>query len=467
MHGARSIFALIATHIRRCKIPDCFRYGMMLMTRSKSIRPVVLAAVLLSGLLAATLHAHDSPADVTIQTYVKAEGQILHLLARVPLASIRDVEWPLASDDVLDASRASETLTAAATRALGNEVRVFAGDAALPPAHLASVRATPADDKSFETYERASALFGANAATPSGVHISTGFLDAQFDFPLPSADARISIDPRWGPKLGNKPVTVIRLMLPDGAVRPFDLEGSPGVVQLDPSWTQAALRFVKLGFEHILSGTDHLLFLFALVVPFRKPRHLLVVITAFTVAHSITLIASAYDFAPQSGWFPPIVETLIAASIVYMTLENMVGIDLRRRWLVTFGFGLVHGFGFSFALKQTLQLAGAHLLTSLLSFNVGVELGQLMVLAIIVPVLAIVFAFVPERMGVIFLSALVAHTGWHWLLDRASILRRYRFQWPDSVPQLIVSGPAVFLGLLLASWLLITLLTRARARVRA
>jgi len=102
-----------------------------------------------------------------------------------------------------------------------------------------------------------------------------------------------------------------------------------------------------LGFFHILDGTDHLLFLFCLVIPFRRFRALIPVVTAFTVAHSITLIASAYNLAPDALWFPPLIETLIAMSIVYMALENIVGgATVQRRWMITFGFGLVHGFGF-------------------------------------------------------------------------------------------------------------------------
>ena len=94
----------------------------------------------------------------------------------------------------------------------------------------------------------------------------------------------------------------------------------------------------------------------------------------------MTLIASAYGMAPDSLWFPPLIETLIAISIVYMAFENIVGAKLQRRWVVTFAFGLVHGFGFSFLLRERLQFAGDHLVASLLAFNVGVEIGQLLVL---------------------------------------------------------------------------------------
>jgi len=105
--------------------------------------------------------------------------------------------------------------------------------------------------------------------------------------------------------------------------------------------------------------------------------------------------------------------------------------SVQRRWMIAFGFGLVHGFGFSFALRQSLQFAGSHMLTSLLSFNVGVELGQLLVLILLIPVLQLFFRYaVAERMGTIILSAIVAHTAWHWMLDRGSVLRQFRFEWP-------------------------------------
>ncbi len=226
--------------------------------------------------------------------------------------------------------------------------------------------------------------------------------------------------------------TVLRFLPPGGAVRAYEFSGDPGVVRLDPSWFQASLSFIHMGFDHILDGTDHLLFLLCLVIPFRRFRALIPVVTAFTVAHSITLIASAYGFAPDVGWFPPLIETLIAVSILYMALENIVGgATVPRRWMMAFGFGLVHGFGFSFALRQSMQFAGAHMLASLLSFNIGVELGQLLVLLVMIPVLNALFRHVvEERMGTIILSAFVAHTAWHWMLDRADAMRRFPFHWP-------------------------------------
>jgi hypothetical protein len=235
-------------------------------------------------------------------------------------------------------------------------------------------------------------------------------------------------------RLAARVVTTLRFLPPGGAVRAYEFEGDPGVVPLDPRWHQAAWRFVESGFRHILDGADHLLFLLCLVIPFRRIRPLIGVVTAFTVAHSVTLAASAYGLAPDALWFPPLIETLIALSIVWMALENIAGVTPQnRRWMFALGFGLVHGFGFSFALRQTLQFAGEHLLTSLLAFNIGVEFGQLLVLLILVPALGLLFRYVvAERIGTIILSAIVAHTAWHWMMDRGAILAEFDIQWsPD------------------------------------
>ena len=258
-------------------------------------------------------------------------------------------------------------------------------------------------------------------------------------------------------------------MPPGTGARAFEFHGNPGLVRLDPRWHQAALRFVESGFFHILDGTDHLLFIFCLVIPFRRISTLAWIVTSFTVAHSITLIASAFGHPPGGLWFPPLVETLIAISILYMALENIVGSNVRRRWMITFAFGLVHGFGFSFVLRETLQFAGQHLVTSLLAFNVGVELGQLLVLALLVPALNLLFRYVvPERIGTIILSALVAHTGWHWMLERFDILRQFAWPTPDAAG--LASALRWVMAILIAAgviWLVRARLNRRTRRRRS
>jgi hypothetical protein len=192
---------------------------------------------------------------------------------------------------------------------------------------------------------------------------------------------------------------------------------------------------VKSGFRHILDGWDHLLFLLCLVLPFRRLSWTLVgVITAFTVAHSITLIAAAYGVVPSGNWFPPLVETLIAASIIYMAIENVLRPNLARRWVATAAFGLIHGFGFSFVLASEMQLAGEHLLVSLLAFNIGIELGQLAFIAVAIPLLALAISRLrlSEAVVTAAVSVFVGHAAWHWLTERWEALATAN--WPQPEP---------------------------------
>ena len=406
-----------------------------------------LAAALAVG-SPAGLAAHDIPVDVAVQVFVKPEAPRLRLLVRVPLEAMRDVDVPHRAGGLVELSRVDGALRDAAMLWVGDNIEIFEGETRLPAPRLVAARVALLSDRSFESYDQALAgVTGPPLPDDTNLFWNQGLLDILFEYPIRSDRSDLSIHPRLA-RLGVRVATVLRFLPPGGSVRAFEYSGDPGLVRLDPRWHQAALRFVESGFLHILDGTDHLLFLLCLVIPLRRVRPLLVVVTSFTVAHSITLIAAAHGLGPDALWFPPLIETLIAMSIVYMALENVVraadnapstsgasrtlgAAGIRRRWMITFAFGLVHGFGFSFALRQTLQFAGSHLLTSLLSFNAGVELGQILVLALLVPLLYALFRFViAERTGTIVLSALVAHTGWHWMIERADRLRQFRVRWP-------------------------------------
>jgi hypothetical protein len=399
----------------------------------------IMAAVSLIASRAA--FAHDIPSDVTVQAFVKPSGEHLDLLIRVPMNAMRDTEFPEYGAGYLDLDRVDASLREAATVWIASFIEIYEDEARLPSPSIVEVRASLESDKSFASYDEALAhVTGPRLTNRVQVYWNQPMLDVLFEYPIRSDQSRFSIHPGLA-RLGLHVITALRFLPPNGAIRAFEFVGDPGLVRLDPRWYQASLTFVKLGFFHILDGTDHLLFLFCLVIPFRSLRKLIPVVTSFTVAHSITLIGSAYNLAPDFLWFPPLIETLIAMSIVYMALENIVGgIGVQRRWMITFGFGLVHGFGFSFALRRTLQFAGSHLLSSLLSFNIGVELGQLLVLGLLIPLLHAFFRYaVAERMGTIILSALVAHTGWHWMIDRGENLGQFRFVWPALTAAVLAS----------------------------
>lgn len=169
------------------------------------------------------------------------------------------------------------------------------------------------------------------------------------------------------------------------------------------------------GVEHIWGGLDHLLFLLGLVLVGGTVRGLVGVITAFTVAHSITLGLAVLGIWAPSG---DIVEPLIALSVAYVAIENWFVQDANKRWPLTFAFGLVHGFGFAGALGE-LHLPRGEVPGMLLAFNLGVEAGQLVVLALVLPLLfwARKRAWFRDT-GVKAISAVVALFGLWWFVTR-------------------------------------------------
>ena len=375
--------------------------------------------------------AHEIPADVTVQVFVKPDAETLRMIVRVPLISMRDYDFPAREPGYLIVSEAEPLIQEAAVEWIANYVQMYEGNELLARPVLAAARIAIPGDRAFRSYDDAieNAL---SAPLPDDIDLppQQAMLDVVLEWTITSEESDFSIDPLFA-QLGIRTVTVLRFLPAGGTERAFQYSGNPGLVRLDPRWHQAAWRFVVLGFDHILDGIDHLLFLFCLVVPFRSFRALVPIITSFTAGHSITLIAAALGLTPQALWFPPLIETLIALSIVYMAFENILGAKLKNRWMIAFSFGLVHGFGFSFALSEVLQFGGSHLLTSLVSFNVGVEFGQLFVLALTVPLLEFLFRKVlPEVGGIVVLSALLAHTGWHWMTERGGQLIQYDFRAP-------------------------------------
>jgi hydrogenase/urease accessory protein HupE len=178
---------------------------------------------------------------------------------------------------------------------------------------------------------------------------------------------------------------VVEVAWPPIVYAPFTLSGPSEIVLPPPSAAVGFWRtvwdFVRWGMHHIFIGYDHIAFLLALLLAARKLMEMVKIATSFTVAHSLTLLLSALDVIRIK---PQITESLIAASIVYVALENFWLREARYRWVLTFMFGLVHGLGFSSVLKERLA-ASSGILVPVVSFNLGVELGQIAILLVAFP----------------------------------------------------------------------------------
>ena len=382
------------------------------------------------------LQAHEVPQRVAIRAFVQRDGRALRMLVRVPLEAMRDIDFPLHDDGSLDLVGARGLLAEAAETWIVTAIRITADGTTLPAPRISGARLALPSDRAFSTFADARASFAKTPLSTEFIPWKQALLDVQLDYTLPDSAARLVLHPDFA-NLGIRTTSVLRLISANGTERVLTFEGNPESVALDPAWYQTAVQFIRDGFRHILGGVDHLLFVLCLVFPVRRWRSLVTLVTAFTLAHSLTLAAAALGFTPSALWFPPLVEVLIAASIVWLCIENVVLPEerLAARWPMAFAFGLVHGFGFSFALGTTLQFAGDNLVTALAAFNVGVELGQLLVLACALPVLWLARRYVGmerERLITIVGSVIVAHTAWHWLTARIEALGEYRgsVTWP-------------------------------------
>ena len=374
--------------------------------------------------------AHEIPPSVKIQIFVRPEGQTLRVLVRVPLEAMRDTTIPTRDKGYLDLDQIEPLLRNATSLWITNYMEIYEENRKLENVEIITSRVSLPSNRSFERYDLALAhITGPRLSLNTNLYWEQGVLDTLFQYSINSERSDFSINPSLE-RLGLQVINVLTFISHDGLIHNFNFPGNPGRIPLDPNSYEVGFKFVKLGFFHILDGLDHLLFLFCLIVPFRKIRSLVLIVTSFTVAHSITLMASAFGYSPDTLWFPPLVETLIALSIIYMAFENIAGATLKRRWMITFFFGLIHGFGFSFILRETLQFAGTHLNVSLVAFNIGVELGQLLVIAIVVPLVGFFFRVgVSEKLGTIYISALITHSAWHWMVERVEQLRQFSF--PD------------------------------------
>ncbi|MFL6798930.1 MAG: HupE/UreJ family protein [Xanthobacteraceae bacterium] len=419
----------------------------------------LLAVALLCSLISRRVNAHEIMTDVRMNAFVNPQGNKLELLLRIPLGAMSEVEFPTRGNGYLDLARADESLRSAVQLHVIENISLYENNTALPAPRIIAVRVSLPSDRSFGSFAEARAhVEGPPLPQMMDLSWQDQLLDVLLEYRIKSDLSEFALDMRLE-RLGRSVAVALRFLPPGGAVRAFELRGDTGVVHLDPSWHQAAFIFIAAGFWHILGGFDHLLFLGCLVFPFRRLQPLVIIVTAFTLGHSISLIAAARGFVPDGLWFPPLIETLIAVTILYMALENIVlaaapmfrgaqqpgaphetamqenavqgnGIQdnarLSRRWMIAFAFGVVHGFGFSFALSESLQFAGDHLLAGLFAFNLGVEIGQISVLLVSVPLLNLLFDRVlPERLGIIMLSALVAHIAWHWMLERGADLAKF------------------------------------------
>jgi hypothetical protein len=382
------------------------------------------AALLLALTMQAVLVAHDIPDEIVVQSYVRPQQNQLQVLLRIPLLAVTDANLPKDGTGYLAMPYIDPALGEAANQ-ISNGIVFLEGDERLTRYDMANARISLPSDRSFDTYEGAVArVRGAKLPDTTKVYYNQGFLDLELHFPIQSDRSAFSMRVLFGRGLATRTATYINFIRPDGQVRAFRIHDDTPLVRLDPEAHQAAWVFLQDGFYRFLDGLDHLLFVIALALPFRRARDLVKPFAAFALAHSLTLTLAAFGLATMDTWFAPTIGALIALSLVYVSIENGMNAGRRHRWVVALVFGLFHGLGFAIALQDSLQFAGSHPIAALAAYNVGLELGTLIILAIFVPAANLLFSTVlSERAGIIVSSVLIGHAGWHWMTERMAIAR--------------------------------------------
>jgi hypothetical protein len=249
-----------------------------------------------------------------------------------------------------------------------------------------------------------------------GADIGEPKTSLSYELHCPAAPGRLAIEEDWTELFGSHYRTIVTTTTPAGRSE-FVLgeDGRSATIDFGAPPPGGLVSFVRLGVEHILTGYDHLLFLLALLIGAANLWRVLGIATAFTLAHSITLSLAVTGFAHAPG---AVVEPLIAATILWVAVENTMGMTrLRHRLAITFLFGLVHGLGFADALTQ-LALSGWPLVRALVGFNLGVELGQAIAICIALPALWYLAKLQHARLIYRYASLGVAAMGAYWLVER-------------------------------------------------
>jgi hypothetical protein len=399
--------------------------------RSSGAIAVLLTCILLSAAAAPLMH--DLPQDTVMHAFLRVQGSEAHLLVRVPLDLLHGISWPTNHGEY--AIGDSQAAVNQALDALGHTILIWQDGERLTPTNSSGQMAA-LGDLSFANPEAAAAHIAQPTEAGLKIAVDLGYLDAHFIYPIRPAPAVFSIQSRVAEDLQDLSKLVVQFV-PDrnnwgGAMT---ISAQSGRVALNPNRAQAALGFVLIGMQDLLTNADCLLFILCVMIPFRRARDFGALYVAFVLANFISLAGTAFGFAPDSVWFAAFVASVSAVMIFFLALGNIFGAHSQRRRLWTGLFGLILGFEFAKLLAERLQFAGAHSQVALWSFAVGVDLGALLAFALIFVGLALILRGARAgRIGIIVLSALVAHASWHWMIDRLGLL------WPMPWPTMTTSG---------------------------
>ena len=383
-------------------------------------------------LLAAIVHAANRPIPevVNVKVFVRLENGSLDLLVRVPLAAVKDIQFPTRGEaGYLDLEALASMLPGAADHWIAGGFDVFDDGQPVSRPEVDQPRIALISDQSFDSYQSAIDHLGAPpVAATENLFLDQVWFDMRLRYRLPSERPVIAIDPRvagWGVRVS----TDLKIVDAGGQVRSLTFEGNPGRIYLAPRWTDAGRQFMDRGTRFVRSTAPLLLFLFCLVLPFRRYRPAIPPVVAFVSTVLIGLLASTLGLTVETVWFPPLLAALEVVAILLVAFANIVDrVTPHRRTVFACCAGLIFGSSTALALEPALQFGGSHPLVSVLAFCAGAAATLVAAAAIMIPVMSYLFSRArTERIERIIVSALAADTAWGWLTERWSQLAKIPF----------------------------------------
>jgi len=380
---------------------------------------------LLLLILPGTSFGHELPERVQIKILAQQQPQQFDLLLRIPLEALRDIDLPLHGPGYLDLPVSKRAIHDAVKVWIVDELAVFSGSTILPVSADTRVRVSLPADRSFEAYEDAVRhMNGPDLPRATELFWRQAMVDIWLRFKPESSAKGISVETNFA-HLGKRTYTALEFVNQQGATFNYDYRGDSGRLPLEPGLLDVGADFAKRGllgqFENLLQLG---LLLVCLILPVPPGRSRMYLLGGLLAGETIALVISRFVADPL--WLPAAAKVILAGVILIVALENILAFRHRFQYLYGLLAGLVYGLNMSFALSDSMQFAAAHRVGALLGFTLGIAAWLLvMVLVVFVLLDFVKRRLTSERILIVLLSALIAHSGLHWLRDSWDILTAY------------------------------------------
>ncbi|MBV8140735.1 MAG: hypothetical protein JOZ60_01670, partial [Verrucomicrobia bacterium] len=370
------------------------------------------------------------PESVELRVLAKQEPGDLRVLVRAPLSVIRDASFPV-RDDIghIDLNAVGIILPSAARYWIQRCLQVSEGHDRVTDIEIVKARIAPLSDDSFRSFEQASSYF-ADTRDDKGANIlwDQAWLDIDFKYST-EGGGPLSILPDVA-NLGAHVTTQLQYLGADQAVHEFAFDGNPGLIYLTPRRLDIGKQFLAHGVGFISKSADVVLFIFCLVLPFRRLREIRYIDLAFAASLSVGFALPAFDLFPSGIWLSPLLATLSALVVLVAGLMNIGGIYPFRRAILTAVAGLVFGASAWFDFAARRQFAGPHSQIAPLAYWAGLLIATQLGIVLLIPLLGGLFKATDKRLELIVVSCLAADAALGWLEERWAQLREVPWHFP-------------------------------------